>query len=257
MADLGYFLQNPVRKIRETLPRFVARDTLDLPQGRHVSICFDDFPKSAATLGRAELGQRGWKATWYAAGGLMASEHPVYGQMFDADDLAALVRDGHDIGCHTYSHLDCFTASDEAVLEDYERNRAFFEEQGLPAPKSFAFPYGSVDVSAKRLLMDRVPALRGVRPGIHEGTVDRGLLTATGIEDYNGGIRRALEQLNEMSGEASWLVIFTHDIRENPSPWGCTLPNLRKLFDAIEESGADVVTVAEMLERMDAVSAQA
>ncbi|MEQ8557449.1 MAG: polysaccharide deacetylase family protein [Henriciella sp.] len=251
MTALGYYLDKPARKIREAVPRFVARDTHMLPQGRYVSICFDDFPKSAVLQAKPELDKRGWKATWYAAGGMMASDHPVHGRMFDPEDLKLLRRDGHDIGCHTYSHMDCAPASDEAVLRDMERNRAFFRKHRLPRARSFAFPYGRLDVSSKRLLMKRMPALRGVRPGIQTGAADRGLLKATGIEDHNGGTRLALNQLSALNADRSWLILFTHDIATSPSAWGCTLEDFTTLLNAIERSGAEVVPVAGMLSRME------
>ncbi len=250
MTALGYYLQKPVQKIREAAPRFVATDKRLLPRGRHVSICFDDFPKSAVTEALPALTRRGWKATWYAAGGMMGTDHHIHGRMFDAGDLQRLKREKHDIGCHTFSHMDCAPASDEAVLRDLGRNHAFFRKHHLPRAKSFAFPYGRLDVSAKRLLMRRMPALRGVRPGVHNDAADLGLLKATGIEDHNGGTSLALDQLASMKGDRDWLIIFTHDIADNPSRWGCTPRAFEQLLDAIEASGADVVPVSGMLERM-------
>lgn len=250
MTALGYYLQKPVQKIREAVPRFVATDKRTLPKGWYVSICFDDFPKSAVTHGKPELDRRGWKATWYAAGGMMGTDHAEHGRMFDPGDLQALKGDRHDIGCHTFSHMDCAPASNEVVLRDLGRNHAFFRKHRLTRAKSFAFPYGRLDISSKRLLMRRMPALRGVRPGIHGGTIDRGLLKATGIEEHNGGTTLALNQLASLSGESKWLIIFTHDIAQTPSRWGCTPEDFVHLLDAVEKSGAEVVTVASMLDRI-------
>ena len=185
----------------------------------------------------------------------MGSDHPVHGRMFDPGDLQALKRDGHDIGCHTYSHMDCAPASDAEVTRDLARNRAFFKRHKLGRARSFAYPYGRLDVPAKRLLMRQMPALRGVRPGVHQGAADRGLLNATGIEDYNGGIGLALSQLASMQGDSEWLILFTHDISDRPSPWGCRCEDFDRLLLAIERSGAEVVSVARMLDRMAAGTA--
>lgn len=256
MADLGNFLRKPVDKIRQTLPRFLARDPAPLPEGRYVSICFDDFPKSAAIIAKRELDRRDWKATWYAVGSQMGTEHPEFGPMYEEDDLEALVRDGHEVGCHTYSHLDCKAADTGAILDDLRKNAAFFEARGLPPARSFAFPFGSLDVASKRTLMDQMPVLRGVRPGIHQGTVDRGLLMATGIEDYNGGTRLALEQLEQLKRESGWLIIFTHDIQEQPGPWGCTPDDFTALLEAVDDSGAEVVTVGGMFDRVGSTQSE-
>lgn len=251
MASLGYYLQKPVQKIRAAIPRFVAKDRRALPEGQFVSICFDDFPKSAVTRAKPMLERRGWKATWYAAGSMIGQDHPDHGKMFDRDDLETLTRDGHDIGCHTFSHLDCVPSDDETVMRDLSRNREFFRKHKLPRARSFAYPFGRVDVGSKRLLLQQMPAMRGVHPGIQSGSIDRGLLHATGIEDHNGGTARALHQLSSMKGDREWLIIFTHDIDESPSSWGCSPQDFENLPSAVDQSGAEVVTVADMLSRIE------
>ena len=217
MTALGYYIRKPAEKIRAVAPRLVSRDLRTLPTGRFVSICFDDFPKSAFTQAMPALARRNWKATWYVAGSMMGQDHSVHGRMFDAGDLKALRAARHDIGCHTFSHMDCAPASNAEVAEDLERNHAFFRKLHLPRARSFAFPFGRVDLSAKKLVMGRMPAIRGVRPGVHRGSVDRGLLQATGIEDYNGGVTLALNQLDTMKSDAAGLSFSRTTSRKRPA----------------------------------------
>src|SRR5688572_9165150 len=72
-----------------------------LPSGGFVSFTFDDFPTSAAREGTSLVESVGARATFYAS---MSITKP--------DDVARVAERGHEVGCHTYSHLDCFRASD-------------------------------------------------------------------------------------------------------------------------------------------------
>src|SRR3954468_20928 len=67
-----------------------------------VSFTFDDIPKSA-TLGARILENHGARGTFYVSGGLVGTVEPDWAAV-DAGDIVALHRNGHEIGCHTFSH---------------------------------------------------------------------------------------------------------------------------------------------------------
>src|SRR5579863_8295658 len=70
-----------------------------------VSFAFDDFPRSALTEGGRMLREAGWTGTFYTAGGFCGRR--VDGvDYFSRDDLIQVDRDGHEIGCHTYTHMN-------------------------------------------------------------------------------------------------------------------------------------------------------
>ena len=77
------------------------------------------------------------------------------------------------------------------------------------------------------------------------------MLKACGLQDNQGGILRAIEELENLSKRDGWLIIFTHDVREQPSPWGVTPEDYDLLLGAIYASGADVVTVGDMVRRIN------
>ncbi len=58
-----------------------------------------------------------------------------------------------------------------------------------------------------------------------------------------GWLQRAIQQ-------RSWLILYTHDVRPAPSPYGCTPDALERLVDEALEAGAEVVTVAEGCRRI-------
>lgn len=197
--------------------------------GGIVSFTFDDFPKSAFATGGRILEDHNARGTYYACmafAGTTASS----GRMFDTDDVREAHRRGHEIACHTYSHIDCSTVPTARLLADTDENAvAFASLLGAFAPVSFAYPYAQPALRAKVALIRRFTSCRGGRPGINVGTVDLGELRATEIKhprlDLNA--MHALIDRNVMAG--GWLIFFTHDVAERPSPFGCTPAN----FEAV------------------------
>jgi peptidoglycan/xylan/chitin deacetylase (PgdA/CDA1 family) len=252
MADLGYFSEKITNAIDRVLcERFEKRERT-LPAGRFVSLCFDDFPRSAVETAAPMIERLGWRATWYISGGVKGKIEPSYGPMFNEDDLARLKQSGHDFGCHTFDHIDCREATATQIEEQCQRNREFMSAHGISDVKSFAFPFGTASLSSKKNLSVSDMALRGVKPGIIRGRADLNMLKACGIQDDNGGIGRAMADLETLQQSDGWLIIFTHDVRATPSPWGVTPEDYQSLLSAIEASGAEVLTVGDMVARLDA-----
>ena len=250
MADFGYFSQ----KIGDTIDRVLC-ETFEkreekLPEGRFVSFCFDDFPKSAAELGAPMLEARNWRATWYVAGGFLGETHPHFGPMFDDRDLLRLRKNGHDFGCHTFDHIDCRGAAPEEIEAQCARNMDFLALRDITDVASFAYPFGAVNLTTKRSLAPSDMALRGGKPGLNQGMVDLNMLKACGLQVETGGIKRALNDLEALKKTEGWLIIFAHDISATPSPWGVTPREYSQLLQAVEASDVSVVTVGDMIERM-------
>ncbi len=251
MADLGYISRKIDGAIDKILCENLNKRSRKLPAGRYVSLCFDDFPQSAAQNAAPMIEKRGWRATWYVAGGFMSQSEPLYGQMFNAADLGRLRRNGHDFGCHTFDHIDCRKANVELMADQAERSKIFLTQHGIHDVASFAFPFGAADLSAKRLLADSGLALRGVKPGINRGTLDLNMLKACGLQDNEGGTARAQREIATLTEQSGWLIIFTHDVRDAHSPWGVTPDQYADLLDQIDASGAEVVTVGDMVRRLE------
>ena len=256
MTDLDYVSQKITGVIDKFLCEKFHKRTAKLPAGKYVSLCFDDFPQSAAQVAAPMIEARGWRATWYVAGSFMDTEEANFGTMFSAEDLKRLHQNGHDFGCHTFDHVDCREAELEEIRDQCERSEAFLAEYGINEIKSFAFPFGTADLEAKRTMLRSDLALRGVKPGTNRGQADLGMLRACGLQDNCNGTGNAKAEIDGLAKTDGWVIIFTHDVRANPSYWGVTPEDYQDLLDHIERSGAEVVTVGEMTDRI-AAQAQA
>ena len=231
-------------KLRRRLVRLAQRrPAAASPSRPMVSFSFDDAPASAALTGAALLEARGLRGTYYIAAGLAGTDGPM-GRFADSGQIVRLALAGHEIGCHTYSHLDLGQADARATAADIDRNQAALEGWKLPKARSFAYPYGDVSAPAKRTLAGRFSILRALHHGVIAKGADLNQAPAVGIEGPNGEAiaRHWLDQARASDG---WLILYTHDVADQPSEWGCTPAALARLIDQAMADGFEVVTVAE------------
>lgn len=147
----------------------------------------------------------------------------ILGPMFDAQDILAAHRAGHEIACHTYTHPHCRDVPKSLIAAEIRENAAALCAliEGF-APTNFAYPYGSVSVMAKRLLAAQFSSCRGIGRGINHGIADLADLLAVTIyaTDFDEAEMRRLIERNRSVG--GWLVFFSHDVADTPSPYSCT-----------------------------------
>lgn len=237
-------------KIRRRWSRLVARRPLAADIARPmVSFTFDDAPESAVRQGAAVLEDEGVRGTFYVCAGLNGKLGPM-GRYADSSGYAELANRGHEVACHTYSHLDCGKAAGEAIMQDVARNGEALHGAGL-ATRTFAYPYGDVSPQAKAALGDRFAALRALHPGLVRRGADLNQLPAVGIEGPEGEARAA-GWIYRAAREGAWLILYTHDVEAEPSPWGCTPEALRRLVRRVKTAGCEIAPVAVVLDRLEA-----
>jgi peptidoglycan/xylan/chitin deacetylase (PgdA/CDA1 family) len=207
-----------------------------------VSFTFDDFWKSAADVGNKILTDHGFFGTYYCATALMGKKESGVAQ-FDRDDLARVLDAGHELGCHTWSHLDCQDADLERIEQDLERNCKFLEEISGQPPFSFAYPFGKTGVGAKMIAGKRFITARGISGGINAGLCDFAQLKANRI--YAGStnmaaVKNLIAQAEEKQG---WLIFYTHDLNVNPSPYGSTPELFESVVRLVASSSCEVLAV--------------
>jgi peptidoglycan/xylan/chitin deacetylase (PgdA/CDA1 family) len=235
-------------KLRRRTVRLRARRAAAAPAKSMISFAFDDAPASAASVGAQILESRGVRGTYYIAAGLAGDDGPM-GPYADADAVRRLARRGHEIGCHTYSHLDCGQAPMEVAVEDVARNSQAFAAWGLPAAATFAYPYGDVSLGPKRALAGRFTLLRALHPGLIDRGSDLNQAPCIGLEGYDGE-HLAARWLKRAAERGAWVIINSHDVSHAPSRWGCAPLSLLRLIDAALAEGMEVVTVAEGVRRL-------
>ena len=221
--------------------------TLDKPI---VSFSFDDCPRSVLENGIKPLEAEGWQSSIYIAAGLCNITNHLGLHMSEAD-VAALHKSGHEIGDHTYSHCDGSALPLEAVLADIDKNQAALNALGLPASETFAYPYGQATPALKRALEARFIGARGIDSRNHITSADLNQIGSNRL--YRGGEFEALiGQITDLRARPAWITIFTHDVREKPSHYGCRPEQMRAVIQAVKKSGATVLTIADAIKYVEA-----
>jgi peptidoglycan/xylan/chitin deacetylase (PgdA/CDA1 family) len=212
-----------------------------------LSLTFDDFPVSAAREGARILEAHGARGTFYAAADLVESVGPS-GRVFSAQDIARLAAAGHEIGCHTCDHADCATRPVFDTLRDLARNRDALALMGAGEPaRTLAYPYGETSVALKQSLPPRFACARGVTPGLNLGRADLTQLRAYAMFGPQfAAMRRALRRAARRN---AWVIGFTHDVADAPSPWGTRAADLDALLKTAREFGFAVLPVSAALDR--------
>ena len=218
-----------------------------LNQTPMVSFTFDDIPKSAATTGARMLEDRGARGTFYISGGLVGTASPDWAGV-DAEDIIALHRNGHEIGCHTFSHQRACDLDAESLDQEIARNRRYLRSLD-PSIKveNFAYPFGYGSFARKGQLKAAFQSCRSIAPGVNSDTVDLQFLRAMPLIEQRIGrdeIERAFDEAQTYNG---WLIFYTHDVAGRPSAYGCSPDLMNHALEAASRRKIAVLNMAEAL----------
>jgi len=237
-------------KWRRLLAEKFARRSIPLRQDRaYVSFTFDDCPRSAFVEGGRILRKYGAFGSYYMAMSLSGRETDV-GLIASPDDVRTALRNGHEVGCHTYDHLNGAIVDPDEFVASIEANRVAFREVAADYTlASFAYPFDGPRLAVKRAMPERFACCRGGGQTLNEGVVDLALVKSFFIDGRNSGDLAAIEKIIARNTSArGWLVFSTHDISVTPSAYGCRPDVFESVVRMAAESGARVLPVAKVCE---------
>ncbi|HVN94221.1 MAG TPA: polysaccharide deacetylase family protein [Terracidiphilus sp.] len=218
--------------------------------GPIVTFTFDDFPRSAFTVGGKILESYEAKATYYVAAGLMDTDSSV-GRQFSRDDLASLVERGHEVAIHGFDHLSARrTRVDEFIADVRRCENALHSYVSSGVTANFAYPYGEATLSAKRRLGPLMSSSRGTVPGLNGPELDLNLLRSNFLYGDVDQLDRAKRLLEKNTERKSWLIFYSHDVAERPSQYGCTPELLRQTVRCAADHGAKILAVTDVVQAL-------
>jgi len=212
-----------------------------------VSFTFDDVPASAFTNGAAILEQHSVLGTFYIAGGILG-DMDAHWRVIDREQVRALHDRGHEIGCHTFSHVGV-DKLDARVLDDECRRNGDALRELCPDIEitNFCYPFGRASLPRKRQLKRWFDSCRGIYEGINAGTIDLALLRVIELYDRTltrDKFARVLRETRERNG---WLIFYTHDVAEMPSWIGCSPQLLREAVEAVQAENMRCLPIRDAL----------
>ena len=219
-----------------------------------VSFAFDDFPRSALHTGGAILTRAGARGTFYASLGLMGSHAPT-GEMFVPEDVTTLLQQGHELGCHTFAHCDSWHTPSDVFEKSLTRNaQALANLVPGGSFRTFSYPINPPRPRSKRNAGKRFVCCRGGGQAFNAGAADLNYLASFFIEksrDDPQTLRRVIDENRQARG---WLILSTHDVDHQPTPFGCTPDTFEEVVESVVRSGARILPVAEACEALCASS---
>ena len=231
---------------REGLRSLYKRIVVAKNRAPVVSFSFDDFPRTAYSAGGAILEKSGVRGTYYAAWGLKDTTNEL-GEQFRSEDVDALLEKGHELASHTFQHISCRAVSYAAFRDDVEKGRQAIADAPGADFGNFAYPFGDVTFEAKRSLGPGLTSARGIFGGLNGPEVDLNLLRANSLYGGLEGMAHVEDLIRENTERKSWLIFYAHDVRKNPSAYGCTPALFAAAVDCAVRSGTRVLTVREAL----------
>src|SRR6266513_668118 len=232
---------------RKTMCSLYSRKVAWGNRGPVVSFSFDDFPRTAYTVGGAILKRLEVRGTYYAAPGLMGTTNHL-GEQFCTDDVKALDQDGHELASHTFSHISSRAVSNSVYMDDVERGRAAIEKiAGTADSGNFAYPFGDVTLKAKRTLGPKLCSSRSIFPGLNGPDVDVNLLLANSLYGGDDQFGRAQQLIVENEKCRTWLIFYSHDVQSDASCYGCTPSLLESAASFAIRRGSRILPVSTVL----------
>lgn len=210
-----------------------------------VSFTFDDFPRSALYTGGEILRRHGCHGTYYASFGLMGKVAPT-GEIFGREDVPELLRQGHELGCHTFDHCHAWDTPPSVFEDAILRNqRAAAEFAPALRMRSLSYPISGPRPGSKARAARYYACARGGSQTLNLGATDSRLLHSFFLERSGSDFSAVQSLLDRNAKCRGWLVFTTHDVSESPTPFGCTPAFFEKTVTAAVRSGAEVLPLFE------------
>lgn len=213
-----------------------------------ITFTFDDAFRTACDSGGRILTDYGCRGTFFVAGALTGKRKDGM-DCHTQEDLEVLLTKGHQVGCHTFSHASCHLLPSVDLAAELDQNAAFLGGLGLPPDRlHFAFPQGAYGLIAKRRCASRFQSLRITGGGLQTGRADLNALKSEALFETAVCPDRLKGLARQTASRRGWLIFHSHDVQNNPSPWGCSPGTLDTAIRFALDAGCRVLTVAEAID---------
>jgi peptidoglycan/xylan/chitin deacetylase (PgdA/CDA1 family) len=236
-------LRRRLRPARLGWQRRLAADRVPVrPPRGVVSFTFDDVPRSAYLRGAPLLEEVDARGTFYVAARLGEPGGDGLGR----DDIVDLHHRGHQIACHTWSHLRAARGQERHLVEDCRRNREALSEilDGAPV-EDFSFPFGTFSYRAKRALGREYASLRSIDSGLNVRTADLRLLYGHALAVDRFDEAELTELLDRCAAERGWLVLYTHGVDPTPDAFSVTPGQFARAIELATTRPLDLLPIAD------------
>ncbi len=166
------------------------------------------------------------------------------------EQVKELDEAGWDVEDHTYSHPNLTELTKDQIHEEMQKVDEVLTERGLDIPKHHAFTHGEFNDDVKDVVFSYRKTARTVENDLNTfplddeddyiiiDAVDMAIHSKESIEDF---INRAVE-------ENKLLVLFTHDVQEEPYEYGIETEKFKSVVDYAIDKGINIMTMSDLME---------
>jgi hypothetical protein len=251
------FLRKVGNHYRNAMSIGLERRTIQIKNDKpFISFTFDDFPRSAFLLGGAILNKYKIRGSYYASFGMMGGK-TVLGDIFTEEDVKELTAEGHEIGSHTFDHLNPWETRADIFEESIIRNqKAVFSIIPKFAFKTLAYPYTGPHPKIKRVAGKYFSCCRGGGQISNIGRIDLNLLRSCFIDRRHREDLEYFRRLIQINiKDKGWLIFSTHDISARPSAFGCSPEIFESIVREAVGSSATILPICDVYSRIVSVGA--
>jgi peptidoglycan/xylan/chitin deacetylase (PgdA/CDA1 family) len=215
-----------------------------------ISFTFDDFPRSALLTAGAILQKHDCVGTYYTSFGLMG-KMTATGQIFEGQDLDELIRNRHEIACHTFDHCDSWNTEPAEFEASVQRNEESLARL-VPNARfnSLSYPISWPRPQTKRRIARHYQCARGGGQTFNSGTTDLNYLKAFFIEQSRENFDAISSVIDANARAQGWLIFATHDVCDSPTRYGCAPALFERVVKCSVESGAVILPVDAALQKI-------
>ncbi len=241
------------KKCRRAESRYFARRPFRVSgDSPYISFTFDDFPQSAYTVGGGILEKYGLRGTYYISFGIRNSGSKSQDIACD-DTIRKLVMEGHEIGCHTFSHSDAWETNPDEFENSIVNNQNALGNI-LPGVKfrTFAYPVGNATRKTKQIAGRHFACCRGGNQTFNSEITDLNNLNSYFLDKRkNDPIQSIGNTIDRNRDAKGWLIFTTHDIDDVPSDYGCTPSMFERVVQLSLGSGAVISPVIDAFRKLN------
>jgi hypothetical protein len=180
----------------------------------------------------------------------MGKQTPT-GTMFLREDLSVLLEEGHELGCHTFGHCNAWETKPDAFEDSVIENRRKLNDL-MPgaAFKTLSYPISVPRPFTKRRVAKHFGCCRCGGQTFNVGTTDLNYMAAYFLEQSRGNFEEVQSLIEENRKAKGWLIFATHDISDDPTPYGCRPEFFQSVVRCALTSGASILPVVQVLEAL-------
>ncbi|MCL2670631.1 MAG: polysaccharide deacetylase family protein [Clostridiales bacterium] len=192
--------------------------TLD-PDGKYIALTYDDGPHETYTARLLDiLRENEVRVTFF-----------VQGKQLQSDEAAELLRqaalDGHEIGSHTWSHIDMKKESEAKMRSELSRTSNRIEEITGTRPLLMRPPYGNHNGTARKVARELGLAL---------------ILWTVDTKDWSSNNAAKILQEVRRAAKPNGIILL-HDIKK------ASVDATESIILWLKEQGYTILTVGELL----------